>query len=147
MVKRALLSGEFERLLRRLNPDLHIYCGDASNRPAGLYLVKNGQIIELGGVDKNFVPDQTIIDKQGRIVKKGWRAVLLNLVAQRIVRYADAVREIPELRERVEPVSPEKEEREIDKAVAHFKEKRPEGKYGPVYTRKDLMEIGDACNG
>lgn len=147
MVRKALLSGEFERILRRLNPDLRVYCGNDGHRPAGLYLVKNGQIEELGGVDKNFVPDQTILDKTGRIVKKGWRAVVLNLVSRRLVRYADAVRALPELRVRVQPTIQEKEDREIDKAVRHFKERRPEGKHGPVYTRKDLMEIGDACNG
>lgn len=147
MIKRALLAGEFERLLRRLNPDLRVYCGNDDHRPAGLYLLKNGQIEELGGVDKNFVPDQTILDKTGRIVKKGWRAVLMNLVARRLVRYEDAVKAMPELRFRVAPTVVEKEEREIDKAVRHFKEKRPEGTHGPVYTRKDLMEIGDACNG
>jgi hypothetical protein len=148
MIRRAFLSGEFERLLRRLNPDLHVYCGDSYNRPAGLFLVKDGQIQELGGVDKNMVPDQTIVGASGMIVKKGWRATIKMLLGMRLVRPKDVQRLLPEYYSRVKPFEPPKVTREIDEAVNHFRNKRPLGRNGnPIYTRKDLLEIGDAFHG
>lgn len=145
MIRKAFLSGEFERVLRRLNPFLHIYCGDEDHRPAGLFLVKDGQVEELGGVDKNMIPDQSLVALDGKVIKKGWRAVLTMLLARRLIKAGDVRRVVPQFFSKVRPFAHEFQKREIDEAVDYFRQKRPIGRNGnPVYTRKDLMEIGDA---
>lgn len=148
MVRRAFLSGEFQRLLRRLNPGLRVYCGDADNRPAGLVLVKGSEVRELCGIDKGMVPDQTILAANGTIIKKGWRAVFKFLIAQRIVSARDVIRAVPEFALATEPTRTSFRARPEDEAINYFRSKRPEGKSGmPVFTRKDLMELGDAFHG
>lgn len=148
MVRRAFLAGEFQRLLRRLNPDLRVYCGDADNRPAGLVLVRGDSVRELCGVDKGMIPDQTIIAENGQIIKKGWRAVFSLLIRERLVSKTAVLRLVPEYGLAVSPVRHSFRARPEDEAIDYFRSKRPEGQSGlPVFTRKDLMELGDAFHG
>lgn len=81
-----VLSGDFERKLRRLNKKLHIFCGENENRPAGVWLYKsNGEYEEICGVDKNYVPEHVEYNENGTIRKGGWRRVLRLLVQRRVI--------------------------------------------------------------
>ncbi len=88
-----MLAGDFQRKLKKLNKNLHIYCGDDNNRPASLYWSKYNMgfennpadHVEICGVDKNFIPEMPVADEFNHIVKGGWRRVLLMLVARNLV--------------------------------------------------------------
>jgi hypothetical protein len=81
-----MLSGEFERNLRKLNPKIRIFCGDNDKRPAGVwYYTGQGQYEEICGVDKNFVPELSTFDNKGHILKGGWRRVLRLLINKNLV--------------------------------------------------------------
>ena len=80
-----MLSGEFERKLRKLNPSLKIWCGDDYSKPAGLFYIRNNEYIEICGVDKNNVPEFTIWDNKGHIVKSGWRRILEILIPRKLI--------------------------------------------------------------
>lgn len=76
---------EFERRVRRLNPNLHIWWGADENRPGSLYMVVKDEVVDICGVDKYHVPENIIYDKSGHIVKAGWRRSLLILLARRLI--------------------------------------------------------------
>lgn len=80
-----MLSGEFERKLRKLNSRLRIYCSNDNSKPAGLFQVVNGEYIEICGVDKNFIPKLTVWDNQGHIVKSGWFRILKLLFSKNLI--------------------------------------------------------------
>jgi hypothetical protein len=85
-----MLSGDFERKLRRLNPKIHIYCGDNDKFAAGIYIVSRGEYTEICGADKNYVPEFTMYSEDGRIQKSGWRRILRILVKKGLVHRAKA---------------------------------------------------------
>lgn len=81
-----MLSGTFAQKLRKLNKDVRIFCGDDSNRAAGLFIVlPDGEYQEVCGVDKNQVPEWTVYDEGGRIVKAGWRRTLKVLIGRKLI--------------------------------------------------------------
>lgn len=87
-----MLSGDFQRKLRSLNPKLHIFCGNDSRRPAGIYHVVRGEYREICGVDKNYLIEHTIREPNGNIVRAGWRRTLKVLINQGFIKRADAER-------------------------------------------------------
>jgi len=67
-----MLSGEFERKLKKLNKNLRIYCGNDDSRAAGIFIVSpSGEYTEICGADKNYVPQYVHYDDTGRIKKSG----------------------------------------------------------------------------
>lgn len=85
-----MLSGTFQRKLRRLNSDLRIYCGDNDDRPAMIEQPVNrctGEYEPVCGVDKNELPELPEVDPTtGTIVRGGWRRAIDILIARRLVR-------------------------------------------------------------
>lgn len=77
-----MLAGEFERKLRRLNRNLRIFCGDNDSKAAGLFTVVRNEYKEICGVDKNYIPEYSIRDASGYIVKSGFRRVIKLLINQ-----------------------------------------------------------------
>jgi len=77
-----LLSGEFERKLRKLNRGLQIWCGNDNSKPAGLFIMKNGEYTQICGVDKNYIPKTIIKNSDGSIFKAGWLRTLKILLKQ-----------------------------------------------------------------
>lgn len=89
-----MLSGEFERKLRRLNRRLNIFCGDNPRMPAGIWMENSAEpdgYEQLCGIDKNYVPEHSEFIEDGSLEKGGWRRVLRYLINRRIVerRYAE----------------------------------------------------------
>lgn len=94
-----MLSGEFERKLRKVNGQLRIFCGDDNTKPAGIFRYKRSYMDDMAaaydhicGVDKNEVPEYCFVAEDGRILKSGWRRVLRILISQRLIRRRDAER-------------------------------------------------------
>lgn len=78
-----MLSGDFLKLLHRLNPKLRVCSKDNSNFAAGLYYINPYEgYVEVCGVDKNFVPERTEVDEVGHILRSGWRRVINILLAK-----------------------------------------------------------------
>lgn len=75
-----MLASDFQRKLRKLNPELHIFCGDNDSRLAGIFHVVGGEYKDLIGIDKNYIPEWPQVDEMGRIVKSGWRRVMRHLI-------------------------------------------------------------------
>ena len=80
-----MLSGDFERKLKKLNPRLKIFCGDDRYKPAGLYYVVGNEYVQICGVDKNYIPEYTIWDDKGHIIKAGWRRAISQLLQRHLV--------------------------------------------------------------
>ena len=79
-----MLAGDFERNLRKLNPNFRIYCGDNPSRPAGLYYKNGGDLVHICGVDRNDIPEYTVWNGPF-ILLGGWRRVLKILVGKNLV--------------------------------------------------------------
>lgn len=89
-----MLSGAFERKLRRLNHKLRIYCGDNDRFAAGIFVVSpSGEYTEICGADKNYVPEYVQYDETGRIRKSGWRRTLKILINKGLIKKEEAQRE------------------------------------------------------
>lgn len=81
-----MLSGEFQRNLRKCSKNLRIFCGDNDARPAGIYKVNNlGEYEEVCGIDKNFVPELTTQREDGLILKGGWRRAINILINAKLL--------------------------------------------------------------
>lgn len=77
--------GVFYRKLRQLNPNLKIWCGNDDTKPAGLYYVKQDEYTEICGVDKQEVPEHTVLGDKNKIVKSGWRRTLRVLIKAKLI--------------------------------------------------------------
>lgn len=89
-----MLSGDFERRLRKLNRKLHIFCGNNPRTPAGIFIEAPWDpegYEEICGIDKNYVPEHTEWNEDGSIRKGGWRRVLRHLIWRRFIdrKYAE----------------------------------------------------------
>ena len=80
-----MLAGDFQAKLRKLNPKLRIFCGNDDHRPAGIYQVIRGEYTEICGIDKHYVPEWSIREENGAIIKSGWRRALKILINKGLV--------------------------------------------------------------
>lgn len=80
-----MLSGQFARNLRKLNPKLRIFCGNDDSKPASIYYVRNGEEETVCGIDKNYVPEWIVWKEDGSIAKGGWRRALKILVQKKLI--------------------------------------------------------------
>lgn len=89
-----MLSGDFERKLRKLNRKLRVYCGNDDRFAAGIFVVsKSGEYTEVCAADKNFVPEYAEYNYDGRIKKSGWRRTLKILISNGLVKKEAAQKE------------------------------------------------------
>ena len=75
-----MLAGDFQRKLKKLNRNLKIFCGDWDTRPAGIFHVVKGEYTELCGIDKHYIPENSIMAPHGAHIKGGWRRALRILI-------------------------------------------------------------------
>lgn len=85
-----MLSGTFQKYIKRLNPELKIACGNDNTKPAGLFLYKFGEEINICGIDKNFIPEHSIFDDYGHMIKSGWRRPITILISLKLVNRKQA---------------------------------------------------------
>lgn len=88
-----MMSGEFERNLRKLNHNLRIFCGDDDNKPAGIHILTHDGWEQLMGCDKSWVSERAEFDIYGHMLRSGWRRVLQWLIKNDYVdrRHAERV--------------------------------------------------------
>ena len=77
-----MLAGDFARKLRKLNPNLRIFCSNDNSKPAGIFTVVRGEYKEICGIDKNYIPEHITYREDGRIIRSGWRRAIKILVKQ-----------------------------------------------------------------
>lgn len=78
-----MMSSDFQRVVRKLNPKLRICSLENSQYAAGLYYIDPFEgYVAVCGVDKNYVPERTEVDEIGHILKSGWRRVVNILLAR-----------------------------------------------------------------
>lgn len=80
-----MLSGEFERKLRKLNRKLRVFCGDDDGTPAGIHILTPDGWLQVMGCDKNWVGENVEFNENGRMVRSGWRRILRSLIQKRYV--------------------------------------------------------------
>ena len=83
--RNIILAGDFERKLRKLNPELHIFCGDWDTRPAGIFHILRGEYTEICGIDKHYIPERSIMAPHGAHIKGGWRRALRILIGKGLI--------------------------------------------------------------
>lgn len=85
-----LYSFQLTKILRELNPGLSIFATgfkDKENSPATVYW--RGE--EVCAVSKNVMPEETIMDSSGHVVKRGWRKLFRILADRKLIDYNEAV--------------------------------------------------------
>jgi hypothetical protein len=88
-----MLSGEFERKLRRLNCNIRIFCGNDDSKPAGIYTVRQGEYEQICGIDKNYIPEYPIRDINGAYIKSGFRRAIKILINKGYIDRKEAEKE------------------------------------------------------
>jgi len=81
----AMLAGDFERKLQKLNKDLKIFCGNDDSKPAGIFHVVNGEYTEICGIDKGYVSEYSFVRSDGIIIRSGWRRALKILLGKGLI--------------------------------------------------------------
>lgn len=77
-----MLSGDFQRKIRQLNPSLRIYSTDNKGRTANIYHVVRGDYQPICGIDKNYVGEHMVRGENGLILHGGWRRALKILIGK-----------------------------------------------------------------
>lgn len=93
----TLTTSAFYQVVRKLNPNFRVACGNDESRLAGLYLLKEGGVHaeDICGVDKSYVPAYATFDVGGHIIKSGWRRVIHILLAHRYISLSDVKKVCP----------------------------------------------------
>lgn len=79
-----MLPGTFYHKLQKLNPYLRILSNGIRQ---SLYIVDGCNApLHLCGVDRNDIPEFTIYDKKGHIIKAGWRRTVEILIFNKLVK-------------------------------------------------------------
>lgn len=81
-----MLSGDFYKKLKQLNPNLRVWADpNKTDTLAGVYYVDPFKgYTDLMGIDKNYIPEYTIYDNKGYIIKGGWSRVVWLLYRSRL---------------------------------------------------------------
>lgn len=149
-----MLAGDFQHKLKKLNKNLQIISGD-EKYPAGLYLMFYGEPVHICGVDRNIIPERTISDGKGHIVKSGWIRVLKILIAKQFIDPNKAsslfgigrdelykgYRHIEIAKDPTYQALEEITKRRMEQKDGYVVDKQGEVK--PVYTRQDFMDWGE----
>lgn len=114
-----MLASDFQRRIKNLNPKLRIFCGDRADTPAGLYIVEGGEYVELCGVDKNYINEWPSYNRQGKMIRGGWRRVLFLLVTKKLIDRRQSYRQFGYWTEHREPAYVT-ELSGIDKAISQM---------------------------
>lgn len=86
-----MLPGLFENRLRQCNHALKVIPSlDLYNRPSGLYVIKNCELVHICGVDNIDIPEREYVDRVGHIIKRGWRKAVQIVITQGHITIAKA---------------------------------------------------------
>jgi hypothetical protein len=80
-----MMSGDFQKRLKILNPKLKIFSDGNNGKLAGIYYIgwepnlQEYGMWDICGIDKNFIPEYPEYDSKGHLIKSGWYRVCLML--------------------------------------------------------------------
>jgi hypothetical protein len=80
-----MLSGDFARKLRILNRKLRIFCKNDDSKPAGIFQVIRGEYTEICGIDKQYIPERSVLAENQTHIKGGWRRALRILIKKGLI--------------------------------------------------------------
>lgn len=80
-----MFIGNFIQKIRKLNRKLCFISASDTAKPIGLYQYTDNNINHICGVDRGFIPEFIVYDKKGRIIKGGWRRVLMILLQKKLI--------------------------------------------------------------
>lgn len=81
-----MLAGQFQSYIRKLNRNVRIYCvSDEWWRPACIFHVVKGEFTEICGIDKNIVPEYSVMNPNGTHKLGGWRRALKILINKGLI--------------------------------------------------------------
>ena len=145
-----MMASDFYHKIRRLNSRLHISAGDDVKRPAALWMYKDGEVMDICGVDKNWIQEFPTYDQYGKMILGGWNRILIMLIGMKLIDKRksfvefgrwDLHREVPQ----VFDLKP------LDRAVTQLQAKRYKEIVSPldgqiitvpVYSNDDIYDIG-----
>lgn len=138
-----MLSGEFNRKLKKLNRKLRIWCSDDDTKPAGLFYVSNGEYVPVCSVDKSIVPRHTIATAKNKIIKAGWQRTLRVLIQMRLIDKKQAIEEFgPMDRKRVTIYEPnETNDRIEDLTNSKYYHGTVDHNGQPIFTRNEILDM------
>jgi hypothetical protein len=80
-----MMASDFKAKLHKLNSRLQISAGDDAKRPAALWMYKDGEPMDICGVDKNWIQEFPTYDQYGKMIKGGWNRILVMLVSMKLI--------------------------------------------------------------
>ncbi len=80
-----MMASDFQRKLLTLNSRLRINSFGDDTRPAALWMYKDGEPMDICGVDKNWINEWPAYDQYGKMIKGGWNRILVALVGMKLV--------------------------------------------------------------
>ena len=139
-----MLSGDFQKAVKKLNSKLQICSMDNSKNAAGIYYIDPFEgYMAICGVDKNYVPERTEVDEIGHILKSGWRRVV-NILLARQLTTREKVKEVwPSYFEQHVPAATFSNDDPIQKQISKY-ETDEENKRGVRGLNADqMLEIAE----
>jgi len=85
-----MLAGSFQNKIKKLNKQLQFISSNDSTKPIGLYRITDNSIEHICGTDRSEIPEFTVYDKRGHILKGGWRRVLMILISKKLINKTKA---------------------------------------------------------
>lgn len=135
-----MLVGTFQQKIRSLNKNLVFMAVENSDKPIALYNYEKGDLTHVCGTDRNDVPEFSLCDRKGRILKSGWRRTVEILIGQGLVdkyRAQSVFGAVFDKRHGEFTIDPDP----IHKAINDFSKPT---KTGIEMKRDDIMDIGKA---
>lgn len=147
-----MLASTFQRNLKKLNKKLHIFCGDDSTRPAGIWHIDKREYTDICGIEKNYVNEWPTYDQYGKMLTGGWNRALKLLSSAKLIDRRQSYKLFGHWDEHREPYH-EFNKRPIDTALdqldectVHYRviESPLDGSKVevPVYSPDDVYDIG-----
>jgi len=145
-----MFASDFAIKLRKLNPRLRIFAGNDDSKPAGLWIMWDGEVRELCGVDKNYLNEWPTYNLHGKMIRGGWNRIIKMLVSTKLVDRHTSYKHFGHWDEHREPPQQFLLEK-IDQAIADLK---PVGMKQivspldgsivetPIYNRDEVVDIG-----
>ncbi len=80
-----MMASDFQRKIQKLNGKLRINSFGDDTRPAALWIYKDGEVIDVCGVDKNWIQEFPTYNQYGKMIKGGWNRILRVLISMKLI--------------------------------------------------------------
>ncbi len=80
-----MMASDFQRKIQKLNSKLRINSFGDDTRPAALWMYKDGEPMDICGVDKNWINEFPTYNQYGKMIKGGWNRILVMLISLKLI--------------------------------------------------------------